>query len=161
MLGHGLVGLGLLLGPLCTAGVLAQDASRSAPNARNAISISATLPYPSSRVFLAVARAVSDLGFAVADSSMATGELKTAPSYAWPAGSEAEQWHGVDSPGVVLHVIAKARGADSTFFGVTAIAPIRSVARGDSAASTLRTLSALRVANRVSTLLKEPVAPRP
>jgi len=121
-----------------------------------AISMSVKLANRPSQVFLLAARALHDLGFTIADSSSEKGELNTSPSYAWPAGSEKEKWHGAESPGVVLHVVARASGADSTFLGVTAVAPTRTVAGGDSAATTLRLLSTVTLMGRVDELLKEP-----
>jgi hypothetical protein len=134
----------------------AQSSAGPAANERNAISITAKLPHPPAQVFLAAARALREAGFTLADSSSATGEINTSPSYAWPAGSEKEKWHGAESPGVVLHVVARAISADSTFFGVTAVAPIREIAGGATSATTLRMLSAMSLAGRVEELLKEP-----
>jgi hypothetical protein len=137
-------------------------AQRPAADERNAISMSVKLSNRPSQVFLLAARALRDLGFTIADSSSSTGELNTSPSYAWPAGSEKEKWHGTESPGVVLHVVARASGTDSTFFGVTALAPVRSVAGGDSAATTLRLLSTVTLMGRVTELLEEkPVEKKP
>jgi hypothetical protein len=134
-----------------------RSSARPAANERNAISISATLRNRPSQVFLAAARALRESGFAIADSSSSTGEIRTSPSYAWPAGSEKEKWHGAESPGVVLQVVARASGADSTFFGVTAVAPTREVAGGATSVATLRMLSAMTLVSRVKELLGEPV----
>jgi hypothetical protein len=144
-----------LVGTASHGATVAQRAAGAAASDKNAISITVKLANRPSQIFQLAARALREAGFAVADSSSATGAINTSPSFAWPAGSEKEKWHGAESPGVVLHVVARANGADSTFFGVTAVAPVREVAGGDSAAQTLRLLSAMTIAARVEELLKE------
>jgi hypothetical protein len=144
-----------LVGTASHGPAVAQSSAAPAASDRNAISISVKHANQPAQVFQAAARALREAGFVVADSSSSTGELNTSPSFAWPAGSDKEKWHGADSPGVVLHVVARAISADSTFFGVTAVAPVREVAGGDSAAQTLRLLSAMTIAARVEELLKQ------
>jgi hypothetical protein len=63
-------------------------------------------------LYAAGSAALRDLGFAVLEHSPPR-ELVTAPSYAWPAGTESEAWHGAEHPGVEIYLFTRAV-ADST-----------------------------------------------
>jgi hypothetical protein len=75
-------------------------------------SMSATFVMRPEPLYAAGSEALRGLGYAVLENSPPR-ELLTAPSYAWPAGTETEAWHGSEHPGVELSLFTRATG-DST-----------------------------------------------
>ena len=88
------------------------------------IMVSTTLAGAPDAHFTMVAGLLKKAGYEVADSSRADGRLRTAPRYAWPTGSEREEWHGAESPGVRLHVMLKPAG-DSTTVEISGESPTK------------------------------------
>ena len=74
--------------------------------------MSGTFALPPEPLYAAVAAALRDLGYAVLEHAPPR-ELITAPSYAWPSGTENEGWHGSEHPGIELSLFTRTTG-DST-----------------------------------------------
>lgn len=86
------------------------------------MAVTVTLPGSPSAVFAQIVAALQKQGYTIADSTRATGEITTAPSFRWPAGSEKENWHGSTSPGVLLAVRMQPKG-DSTTVNIIGQSP--------------------------------------
>ena len=82
------------------------------PDDSTGTSISGTFAGRPGEVYLAGSAALRELGYAVLE-TVPGREMITAPSYAWPRGSEREPWHGSEHPGVEVFVYTRAV-ADST-----------------------------------------------
>lgn len=86
------------------------------------IAVTVTLPGSPQPIFAKLLAALVKQGYTIADSSRAAGRITTAPSFRWPEGSEKEDWHGSDSPGVLLAVRMQPMG-DSTTVNITGQSP--------------------------------------
>jgi hypothetical protein len=112
------------------------------------LAMSTTVPGPLAVHYARVLRLLAERGFAIEDSSLTAGRIVTAPSYAWPPGSEKEEWHGTDSPGVRLAVALTAKG-DSTTVEVGGQSPTKADWKDSKVASTLRLLSIMQLLSAI------------
>ena len=86
------------------------------------IAVTVTLPGAPPPIFAKLLAALLKEGYTIADSSRAAGWITTAPSFRWPEGSEKEDWHGSESPGVLLQVRMQPKG-DSTTVSISGQSP--------------------------------------
>ena len=101
-------------------------------------------------LYAAGAAALRELGYAVLEHAPPR-ELLTAPSFAWPAGTENEGWHGSEHPGVELCLYTRAAG-DSTQVTIGARALCRVRGPGETSPSaevgtSLESVSMLKAMN--------------
>ena len=82
------------------------------PDDATGTTMSGTFASPPEPLYAAGAAVLRDLGFAVLENAPPR-ELITAPSHAWPAGTENEGWHGSDHPGLEMFLYTRPAG-DST-----------------------------------------------
>jgi hypothetical protein len=77
-------------------------------------------------LYAAGSATLRELGYAVLE-HVPPRELITAPSYAWPKGTENEGWHGSEHPGVELFLYTRPAGTDSTqvTIGARALCKVR------------------------------------
>lgn len=93
------------------------------PDDSTGTSISGTFRTRPEPIYAAGAAALRELGYAVLE-NLPPRELITAPSYAWPAGTANEPWHGPEHPGVEVMLFTHAI-SDSTTVTITARALCR------------------------------------
>ena len=93
------------------------------PDDSTGTSISGTFAARPEPLYTAGGAALRELGFAVLE-HLPPRELMTAPSYAWPAGTEREAWHGPEHPGIEVFLFTN-RVADSTTVTISARALCR------------------------------------
>jgi hypothetical protein len=101
-------------------------------------------------LYAAGAATLRELGYAVLEHAPPR-ELITAPSYAWPAGTESEGWHGTEHPGVELFLYTRAAG-DSTrvTIGARALCRVRGpgeTSPGADVGTSLESVSMLKAMN--------------
>ena len=135
--------------PPCSSGA-ADDA---------ATMVSVVLPHALRVIAGEVDSTLHALGYAVSTAESGPGQWVTLPRFAWPAGSEAEPWHGTERPGVQLVVDLEPDG-EGTRFSVAASAVCR-VAEPAGVETQLETVAALQVASTVTTRLNALAPPKP
>ena len=113
--------------------------------------VSVVLPQSLRAIATEVDSALHTLGYVVSPAESRPGQWVTVPRFAWPAGSEAEPWHGAERPGVQLIVDVEPE-KDGVRFSVAASAVCR-VTTPDGVETQLETVSALQVASAVTTRL--------
>jgi hypothetical protein len=76
-------------------------------------------------LYAAGSATLRDLGYAVLEHAPPR-ELITAPSYAWPAGTETEGWHGPEHPGIEMFLYTRPVGdSTSVTIGARALCLVR------------------------------------
>ena len=100
------------------------------PDDSTGASISGTFRSPPEPLYAAGSAALRDLGYAVLE-TVPPREMITAPSYAWPRGSERESWHGSEHPGIEVFLHTRTAG-DSTAvtIGARALCKVAGAAGG-------------------------------
>ena len=121
--------------------------------------VSVVLPQPLRVIAAEVDSALHTLGYALSPAESSPGQWVTVPRFVWPAGSEAEPWHGDENPGVQL-VVDLAVEKEGTRFSVAASAVCR-VREPDGVETQLETAAALQVASSVATRLNALAPARP
>jgi len=108
-----------------------------------------------------IARTVfTDLDYVVQDSAVRQRlEWRSAPKFTWPAGTEDEEWHGDESPGVWILVRLSPAGADSTSFQVFSKALCRATADSSKVESMLETIAVVEFASTLSKKIPRPEQP--
>lgn len=87
-------------------------AACTTPDDATGTTMSGTFASRPEPLYAAGAAVLRDLGFAVLENAPPR-ELLTAPSHAWPAGTETEGWHGSEHPGLEMFLFTRVAG-DST-----------------------------------------------
>lgn len=121
--------------------------------------VSVVLPQGLRAIATEVDSALHTLGYVVSAAESRPGQWVTVPRFAWPAGSEAEPWHGSERPGVQL-VVDLEPDKDGTRFSVAASAVCR-VTTPDGVETQLETVAALQLASAVATRLNAMAPPKP
>ena len=112
------------------------------------IVVSVTLLGTPDSLFTQLLATLVKQGYTIADSSRASGRIVTAPHMGWPAGSEADKWHGAKSPGVIIGVDLEAKG-DSTAVRIRGISPTVAGWTDKSVATQLELMSVVMVAGEL------------
>lgn len=96
------------------------------PDDSTGTSMSGIFAAPPEPLYAAGSATLAELGYAVLEHAPPR-ELVTAPSYAWPKGTESEGWHGSEHPGVELFLYTRPAGRDSTqvTIGARALCKVR------------------------------------
>lgn len=98
--------------PTPATGVTVARPACATPDDETGTMMSGTFASPPEPLYAAGAAVLRGLGFAVLENSPPR-ELITAPSHAWPAGTESEAWHGPEHPGLEMFLVTRSAG-DST-----------------------------------------------
>jgi hypothetical protein len=85
----------------------------AAPDDSTGATISGTFRSRPEPLYAAGAATLRELGYAVLE-TVPPRELLTAPSYAWPRGTEREGWHGAEHPGVEVFLFTRTAGDSTT-----------------------------------------------
>ena len=107
--------------------------------------MSATIAGGVPQALAMIAGVLNQKGYEISDSSASAGWLITAPKYTWPLDSEKQDWHGAESPGVVLS-IRLMRAGDSTRVEISGRSPVKPGWKDEDVASTLEMLSVFEIA---------------
>lgn len=100
------------------------------PDDSTGASISGTFRSRPEPLYAAGSAALRDLGYAVLE-TVPPRELITAPSYAWPRGSEREPWHGSEHPGLEVFLHTRTAGdSTSVTIGARALCKVAGAAGG-------------------------------
>ena len=129
------------------------------PDDSTGASISGTFRSRPEPLYSAVSAALRELGYAVLE-TVPPRELITAPSYAWPRGTEREPWHGSEHPGLELFVHARGAG-DSTAVTIGAralckVAGAQGGQRDSEVGKNLESIATLTVMNALMNRLPVP-----
>ena len=132
------------------AGRVALQPRCTTPDDSTGTSISGTFASRAEPLYAAGSATLRDLGYAVLEHAPPR-ELITAPSYVWPAGTEAEGWHGTEHPGVEIFLYTRPAG-DSTqvTIGARALCLVRGPGETSPSANVgnnLETVSMLKAMN--------------
>ena len=131
------------------------------PDDSTGTSISGTFRARPEPLYAAGSAALRELGYAVLETVPAR-EMITAPSYAWPRGSERESWHGSEHPGVEVFLYTRAAGDSTTVtVGARALCKVAGAAGGqrDSEVGTnLEGIITLTVMNALINRMRVPPA---
>ena len=129
------------------------------PDDSTGATISGTFRSRPEPLYAAGAATLRDLGYAVLE-TVPPRELLTAPSYAWPRGTDREGWHGAEHPGVEVFLFARAAGDSTTVtIGARALCKVAGAAGGGRESEVGRNLEAIITLTAMNALVNRLRAP--
>ncbi len=120
--------------------------------------VSAQVAATPTRLNATIDTVLRDLGYRVSTAETRLDQWVTLPRFAWPAGTEHENWHGADNPGVQVIVdVAPDSGGTRLSVAAAAVCLVGTLVesrRPGSVESMMETLSAVQVASEVTRRLQ-------
>lgn len=131
------------------------------PDDSTGASISGTFRSRPEPLYAAASDALRDLGYAVLE-TVPPREMITAPSYAWPRGTDREPWHGSEHPGVEVYLHTRAVGDSTTVtIGARALCRVAGAAGGQRDSEVGRNLEGVITLTAMNALINRLRTPRP